>query len=159
MHQPRYGIFRLFTSLHLLSKGRTIYCGPAKDSLQYFDSLGLYSLNTHLIGIYPVPNAVPNPACPRWDWSPELIRLQLTGSVFLGWRWLSQSYNLIECCMFFLGYNLALTEPSSTRKYWACTVSHRQPKILSLRWRLGLELVFVSPRASWVGDRVRNWKL
>ncbi|XP_072050825.1 broad substrate specificity ATP-binding cassette transporter ABCG2-like [Amphiura filiformis] len=40
IHQPRYGIFRLFDKLHLLSKGETVYHGPATEALDYFSSFG-----------------------------------------------------------------------------------------------------------------------
>lgn len=46
IHQPRYTIFRLFDKLHLLAKGVTIYHGPAKDSLEYFSSIG-YECEAH----------------------------------------------------------------------------------------------------------------
>ncbi|XP_072050160.1 broad substrate specificity ATP-binding cassette transporter ABCG2-like [Amphiura filiformis] len=40
IHQPRYDIFRLFNTYHLLSKGETVYHGPAGECLQYFNSIG-----------------------------------------------------------------------------------------------------------------------
>ena len=40
IHQPRYGIFRLFDTLHLLSRGQTVYHGPANEALNYFSDLG-----------------------------------------------------------------------------------------------------------------------
>eukprot|EP00057_Strongylocentrotus_purpuratus_P008081 XP_011662555.1 PREDICTED: ATP-binding cassette sub-family G member 2 [Strongylocentrotus purpuratus] len=40
IHQPRFTIFRLFDTLHLLSKGETVYHGPAQDSMDYFSSIG-----------------------------------------------------------------------------------------------------------------------
>uniref|UniRef100_H3B4U4 ATP-binding cassette sub-family G member 8 n=1 Tax=Latimeria chalumnae TaxID=7897 RepID=H3B4U4_LATCH len=40
VHQPRSDIFQLFDLVVLLSSGATIYCGSAKDMVQYFTSLG-----------------------------------------------------------------------------------------------------------------------
>ncbi|XP_038061442.1 broad substrate specificity ATP-binding cassette transporter ABCG2-like isoform X2 [Patiria miniata] len=40
IHQPRFSIYRLFDKLHLLSKGETVYHGPAEGALQYFESIG-----------------------------------------------------------------------------------------------------------------------
>ena len=42
IHQPRYSIYRLFDSLMMLSLGETVYHGPAKESLEYFKSIGKY---------------------------------------------------------------------------------------------------------------------
>ncbi len=41
IHQPRYDIFQLFDTLHLLSTGETVYHGPAEECLQHFNSNGL----------------------------------------------------------------------------------------------------------------------
>nr|XP_054773565.1 broad substrate specificity ATP-binding cassette transporter ABCG2-like [Lytechinus pictus] len=41
IHQPRFTIFQLFDTLHLLSKGETVYHGSADDSIDYFSSIGL----------------------------------------------------------------------------------------------------------------------
>ncbi|XP_070544521.1 broad substrate specificity ATP-binding cassette transporter ABCG2-like isoform X2 [Ptychodera flava] len=40
IHQPRYTIYRLFDTLHLLSLGETVYHGPNDQSLDYFSRLG-----------------------------------------------------------------------------------------------------------------------
>ena len=40
IHQPRYSIFSLFTSLTLLSQGHLVYHGKAQQVLPYFHSLG-----------------------------------------------------------------------------------------------------------------------
>ena len=40
IHQPRYSIFSLFSSLTLLSRGQVVYHGPTQQVLPYFDSLG-----------------------------------------------------------------------------------------------------------------------
>jgi ATP-binding cassette subfamily G (WHITE) protein 2 len=40
IHQPRYSIFSLFSSLTLLSRGSMVYHGPAQQVLPYFESLG-----------------------------------------------------------------------------------------------------------------------
>ena len=41
IHQPRYEIFEMFHDVLLLAKGgRTVYLGPTKDALSYFESLG-----------------------------------------------------------------------------------------------------------------------
>ncbi|XP_062852054.1 ATP-binding cassette sub-family G member 8 [Trichomycterus rosablanca] len=40
VHQPRSDIFQLFDLVVLLSSGSAVYCGPAKDMVQYFTSLG-----------------------------------------------------------------------------------------------------------------------
>lgn len=40
IHQPRSSIFQMFDSLMLLSEGRTMYFGPANDSIAYFTQLG-----------------------------------------------------------------------------------------------------------------------
>jgi ABC-type multidrug transport system ATPase subunit len=40
IHQPRSSIFALFDKLLVLSEGRTVYFGPAKEASQYFSSLG-----------------------------------------------------------------------------------------------------------------------
>lgn len=46
IHQPRYSIYRLFDKLHLLSKGHTVYHGPAGDALDYFSANG-YECEAH----------------------------------------------------------------------------------------------------------------
>ncbi|VTJ68112.1 Hypothetical predicted protein, partial [Marmota monax] len=38
IHQPSYSIFQLFDSLTLLASGRLMYHGPAKKTLEYFES-------------------------------------------------------------------------------------------------------------------------
>lgn len=43
IHQPRSSIFALFDKLLILSEGRTIYFGPAKDAQSYFANLGFPS--------------------------------------------------------------------------------------------------------------------
>ncbi|XP_072039146.1 broad substrate specificity ATP-binding cassette transporter ABCG2-like [Amphiura filiformis] len=40
IHQPRFTIFRLFDTLHVLSKGQTAYHGPATETAKYLSSLG-----------------------------------------------------------------------------------------------------------------------
>jgi len=40
IHQPRYSIFALFDRLVLLSRGSVVYMGEAKESVQYFKSIG-----------------------------------------------------------------------------------------------------------------------
>ncbi|KAL7890233.1 hypothetical protein AOLI_G00024910 [Acnodon oligacanthus] len=40
VHQPRSDIFQLFDLVVLLSSGSAVYCGPAKDMVSYFTSLG-----------------------------------------------------------------------------------------------------------------------
>ncbi|KAL7877559.1 hypothetical protein SRHO_G00042020 [Serrasalmus rhombeus] len=40
VHQPRTDIFQLFDLVVLLSSGSAVYCGPAKDMVSYFTSLG-----------------------------------------------------------------------------------------------------------------------
>ncbi|XP_065325020.1 broad substrate specificity ATP-binding cassette transporter ABCG2-like [Gordionus sp. m RMFG-2023] len=40
IHQPRYGIFKLFTNLLLLSEGKIVYQGPSDQALNYFRHLG-----------------------------------------------------------------------------------------------------------------------
>ncbi|XP_071488002.1 broad substrate specificity ATP-binding cassette transporter ABCG2-like [Diadema antillarum] len=46
IHQPRFSIFKLFDTLHLLAKGETVYHGPSQDSLDYFASIG-YECEAH----------------------------------------------------------------------------------------------------------------
>ncbi|XP_071829137.1 broad substrate specificity ATP-binding cassette transporter ABCG2-like isoform X2 [Apostichopus japonicus] len=46
IHQPRFKIFRLFDTMHLLSLGETIYHGPAEEALGYFSSIG-YECQPH----------------------------------------------------------------------------------------------------------------
>lgn len=43
IHQPRSSIFALFDQLCLLSEGRVMYFGPAKDAIGYFASLSFAS--------------------------------------------------------------------------------------------------------------------
>ncbi|XP_069787159.1 ATP-binding cassette sub-family G member 8 isoform X2 [Narcine bancroftii] len=40
IHQPRSDIFHLFDLVVLLSSGLTTYCGPARDMIPYFTSMG-----------------------------------------------------------------------------------------------------------------------
>ncbi|KAI6650416.1 ATP-binding cassette sub-family G member 2-like isoform X3 [Oopsacas minuta] len=40
IHQPRYAIYNLFDSITLLSRGRTVYHGTAKQALTYLSSKG-----------------------------------------------------------------------------------------------------------------------
>uniref|UniRef100_A0A672JSU7 ATP-binding cassette sub-family G member 8 n=1 Tax=Salarias fasciatus TaxID=181472 RepID=A0A672JSU7_SALFA len=40
VHQPRSDIFQLFDLVVLLSSGSAVYCGPARDMVQYFTALG-----------------------------------------------------------------------------------------------------------------------
>ncbi|CAF1339002.1 unnamed protein product [Rotaria sordida] len=46
IHQPRYSIFKLFDSLLLMCKGKSIYHGPALAVLPYFNTQG-YSCELH----------------------------------------------------------------------------------------------------------------
>ncbi|PIK50797.1 putative ATP-binding cassette sub-family G member 2 isoform X2 [Apostichopus japonicus] len=46
IHQPRFKIFRLFDTMHLLSLGETVYHGPAEEALGYFSSIG-YECQPH----------------------------------------------------------------------------------------------------------------
>ncbi|KAG7497738.1 hypothetical protein JOB18_043164 [Solea senegalensis] len=46
IHQPRYGIFRLFDSLTLLVTGKQVFHGPAQNALQYFEDIG-FSCEPH----------------------------------------------------------------------------------------------------------------
>ncbi|CAG2194902.1 ABCG2 [Mytilus edulis] len=46
IHQPRFSIFKLFDSLMLLSLGECVYHGPARESLDYFRSIG-YIIEEH----------------------------------------------------------------------------------------------------------------
>ncbi|XP_060780652.1 ATP-binding cassette sub-family G member 8 [Neoarius graeffei] len=41
VHQPRSDIFQIFDLVVLLSSGSAVYCGPAKEMVPYFTSLGL----------------------------------------------------------------------------------------------------------------------
>lgn len=43
IHQPRSSIFALFDQLCLLSEGRVMYFGPAKDAVTYFSGLDFHS--------------------------------------------------------------------------------------------------------------------
>lgn len=43
IHQPRSSIFALFDQLCLLSEGRVMYFGPAKDAVTYFAGLNFHS--------------------------------------------------------------------------------------------------------------------
>ncbi|XP_067902602.1 broad substrate specificity ATP-binding cassette transporter ABCG2-like [Heterodontus francisci] len=40
IHQPRYSIFKLFSSLTLLANGRLVFHGPASEALNYFSAIG-----------------------------------------------------------------------------------------------------------------------
>lgn len=40
LHQPRSDIFQLFDLVLLMTSGLTVYCGTAKDMVQYFTELG-----------------------------------------------------------------------------------------------------------------------
>ena len=40
VHQPRSDIFQLFDLVALLAAGSPVYCGPARDMVSYFTSLG-----------------------------------------------------------------------------------------------------------------------
>ncbi|XP_072039147.1 broad substrate specificity ATP-binding cassette transporter ABCG2-like [Amphiura filiformis] len=40
IHQPRFGIFNLFDTLYVLTKGQTAYHGPAAETPKYLSSLG-----------------------------------------------------------------------------------------------------------------------
>ncbi|XP_077999180.1 broad substrate specificity ATP-binding cassette transporter ABCG2-like [Glandiceps talaboti] len=42
IHQPRYSIYRVFDTLHLLSHGHTVYHGPNEKALEYFSSIGYF---------------------------------------------------------------------------------------------------------------------
>ncbi|CAL9694161.1 unnamed protein product [Knipowitschia caucasica] len=46
IHQPRYGIYRLFDSLTLLVNGNQVYHGPAQEALDYFSDIG-YTCEPH----------------------------------------------------------------------------------------------------------------
>ncbi|XP_072315166.1 broad substrate specificity ATP-binding cassette transporter ABCG2 [Eucyclogobius newberryi] len=46
IHQPRYGIYRLFHSLTLLVNGKQVYHGPAQEALDYFSDIG-YTCEPH----------------------------------------------------------------------------------------------------------------
>lgn len=46
IHQPRYGIYRLFDSLTLLVNGKQVYHGPAQEALDYFSDIG-YTCEPH----------------------------------------------------------------------------------------------------------------
>eukprot|EP01135_Chromosphaera_perkinsii_P006081 Nk52_evm5s391 gene=Nk52_evmTU5s391 len=46
IHQPRYGIFRLFDSLTLMHDGSIVYSGDVDHSLAYFSNLG-FECETH----------------------------------------------------------------------------------------------------------------
>ncbi|KAK5608465.1 ATP-binding cassette sub- G member 2 [Crenichthys baileyi] len=46
IHQPRYSIYRLFDTLTLLVGGRTVYHGPAPNTLDYFANIG-YTCEPH----------------------------------------------------------------------------------------------------------------
>ncbi|XP_078490145.1 broad substrate specificity ATP-binding cassette transporter ABCG2-like [Ciona intestinalis] len=62
IHQPSYAIYRMFDSLTLIAKGRTVYHGSAELALSYFSSIGFtcekynsppdYFLDV-LYGVYP----------------------------------------------------------------------------------------------------------
>ncbi|CAN0339824.1 unnamed protein product [Hapterophycus canaliculatus] len=40
IHQPSSQVFNLFSNLHLLSEGKTIYCGPLSGAMEHFESIG-----------------------------------------------------------------------------------------------------------------------
>ncbi|CAM9650413.1 unnamed protein product [Scytosiphon promiscuus] len=40
IHQPSSQVFNLFTHLHLLSEGKTIFCGPLSEAMGHFESIG-----------------------------------------------------------------------------------------------------------------------
>ena len=40
IHQPRYAIYHMFDTVTLLSQGRTVYHGVAKDAIEYLSGLG-----------------------------------------------------------------------------------------------------------------------
>lgn len=46
IHQPRYSIYKLFTSLTLLVHGNQVYHGPAQSALDYFSGIG-YTCEPH----------------------------------------------------------------------------------------------------------------
>ncbi|XP_033644271.1 broad substrate specificity ATP-binding cassette transporter ABCG2-like isoform X1 [Asterias rubens] len=46
IHQPRFSIYRLFDTLHLLDKGATVYHGPTEGALNFFESIG-YQCEEH----------------------------------------------------------------------------------------------------------------
>ncbi|KAJ0006064.1 hypothetical protein NQD34_013337 [Periophthalmus magnuspinnatus] len=46
IHQPRYGIYRLFDNLTLLVNGKQVYHGPAQEALDYFSDIG-YTCEPH----------------------------------------------------------------------------------------------------------------
>lgn len=46
IHQPRYGIYRLFDNLTLLVNGNQVYHGPAPEALEYFAGIG-YTCEPH----------------------------------------------------------------------------------------------------------------
>jgi ABC-type multidrug transport system ATPase subunit len=48
IHQPRSDIFFLFDRVTLLSKGHTVYSGPTKDCLHWFDTLIPGGLKPHI---------------------------------------------------------------------------------------------------------------
>ncbi|KAJ8319352.1 hypothetical protein KUTeg_004443 [Tegillarca granosa] len=46
IYQPRYSIYRLFDHLTLLSRGETVYHGPAVNALDFFHNIG-YDIQDH----------------------------------------------------------------------------------------------------------------
>lgn len=40
IHQPRYSIYKLFDRMMILSKGMTVYHGPASEATDYFSQIG-----------------------------------------------------------------------------------------------------------------------
>lgn len=44
IHQPSYRIYKLFDTLTLIARGRTIYHGPADQALEYFSNIGTHVL-------------------------------------------------------------------------------------------------------------------
>ncbi|ODV89290.1 hypothetical protein CANCADRAFT_137067 [Tortispora caseinolytica NRRL Y-17796] len=47
IHQPRSDIFYLFDSVTLLARGQTVYSGPTKEIISYFEELG-YAMPMHV---------------------------------------------------------------------------------------------------------------
>ena len=42
IHQPRYSIFKLFDTVHLMCQGKSVYHGSAQDMLSHFATQGYY---------------------------------------------------------------------------------------------------------------------
>lgn len=49
IHQPRFSVYKLFDQLVLLSLGEVVYQGPAADSLQFFQSIGMYIFMLYIV--------------------------------------------------------------------------------------------------------------